>query len=104
MKLQRKKLLKFANWLERQRKADFDLSIVENCIVGFLYRWLRSKGVCDYFSFNSSELIFAFGIPTDVAWELYTGSGSVDTMDIITRMDAVRALRNVAHGRKLIWE
>lgn len=97
--MKRKKILEFASWLERQRKAVFCLSDPEFCISGYVLKWLGDRvSISEKFT-----LVHEFHMGEDAAMDLYIGAANKDWTKI-TRMDAVRALRNVAHGRKVIWE
>lgn len=95
-----KKLLEFASWLAR-RRGKFNMGDGKCCIAGYALKWRHPDK--DYWG-SPADLESLFGLTMPLAHILYVGGGGCERRLGLTRMDAVRALRNVAQGKQNIWE
>lgn len=101
--MKRKKLLEFASWLER-RRGTFDMTDCSFCMSGWCDRWLAKREGRPARGYGTSPLLSeTFGLSDDVGTKLYFGESSKKVWGRIKRSDAVKALRNVAYGRKKVW-
>lgn len=98
----RKKLLEFADWLEKRKGRRFCMSSCECCISAWALKWAYGPKCKDIGT--RIDLMHIFDLGDEAAGNLYVANGSKKDWSKIKRSEAVQALRNLANRRKIIWD